>query len=70
MEDEKKIIDAINHFGDGCKQKDVVKYTNFSKAKVSRLIDNLEKRNILKRERIGKIVKLYILDESLKQSKD
>ncbi len=68
--DEKKIIEGINHYGDGCKQKDIVKYTNYSKAKVSRLIDALEKRGIVKRERQGKTVKLYILDKGLKGMKN
>jgi len=60
VEDEKKIIDAIKELGEGCKQKDVVKYTGFSKAKVSRIVEELKKRNVIHVEKVGKHNKLYL----------
>lgn len=60
IEDEKKVIDAIKELGEGCKQKDVVKYTGFSKAKVSRIVEELKKRNVIEVEKVGKHNKLYL----------
>ncbi len=60
IEDEKKVLDAIKELGEGCKQKDVVKYTGFSKAKVSRIVEELKKRNIIEVEKVGKHNKLYL----------
>ncbi|NPA38725.1 MAG: hypothetical protein GXN99_02940 [Candidatus Nanohaloarchaeota archaeon] len=62
VEDEKKVIDAIKELGQGCKQKDVVKLTGFSKAKVSRIIEELKNRNVIEVERVGKHNKLYLKD--------
>jgi len=54
-EDERKILEYLEANKDKfVKQKDIVRHTGFSKAKVSRLITELEKRGIVERERIGR----------------
>ncbi len=59
-EDEKKVIEAIKELGNGCKHKEIVKKTGFSKAKVSRILLDLEKRKIIRLERVGKNTKIYL----------
>ncbi len=54
-EDERKIIEFLEENKDKfVKQRDIVRHTGFSKAKVSRLVTELEKRGIIERERIGR----------------
>ncbi len=54
-DDERAIIDVLKEAGNRMiKQKDIVKATNFSKAKVSRLLAELEERGLVKRERVGR----------------
>lgn len=60
IDDEKKVLDIIKKLGDGCKQKDIVKESGFSKAKVSRIIENLKKRKIIRTERVGRTNKVYL----------
>ena len=59
-EDDKKVIEAIKELGNGCKHKEIVKKTGFSKAKVSRILLDLEKRKIIRVERVGKNTKIYL----------
>ena len=65
-DDEKKVLEAIQEKGENCRQRDIVKITDFSKARVSRLLDDLEKRNIIERMRIGRTNKVHIKDTTLK----
>ncbi len=58
-EDEKKIVELIK--GEpGISQHMVTLKTGFSKAKVSILMQNLEKRSLLKREDAGKTMKVWL----------
>lgn len=66
MEDERKVIDAILEKGDKCKQRDIVKATDFSKAKVSRIMAELEARGIITRTRVGRTNKV-IINESFEK---
>ena len=53
-DDERKVVDFIVEKGNKCKQRDIVRATDFSKAKVSRIMLELEERGILSRVRIGR----------------
>ena len=54
-EDERKVIEVIRAKGKKyVKQRDIVRMTNFSKAKVSRILAALEERGLVKRERVGR----------------
>ncbi len=59
-QDEKNVVDVITQRGKECLQRDVVKATDFSKAKVSRIVADLEARGILKRTRYGRTNKVCI----------
>lgn len=59
-DDEKFVLEVIKELGNGCKHKDVVKRTKFSKAKVSRILLELQKRGLIRLERVGKNTKIYI----------
>lgn len=67
-EQEKRVLEVIME-KDGIKQRDIVKATAFSKAKVSRIIADLEKRGILKKEPIGRTNKIFVADKRLKKTK-
>lgn len=58
--DEKKVIDAITEKGGQCKQRDIVRSTDFSKAKVSRIISDLEARGIIQKIRTGRTNKIQV----------
>ncbi|MBI4095960.1 MAG: hypothetical protein HY438_03810 [DPANN group archaeon] len=58
-EDEKKIVGLIKS-EPGISQHMVTLKTGFSKAKVSGLMQNLEKRNLVKREDSGKTLSVYL----------
>jgi len=64
--DEKKVIDIILEKGDNCKQRDIVKITDFSKAKVSRIIVDLEERGLIEKIRKGRTNRIILKDESIK----
>ncbi len=53
-DDERKVVDFIVEKGEKCKQRDIVRATDFSKAKVSRIMLELEERGILSRVRVGR----------------
>lgn len=59
-ENEKKVIDIIKERGGMCKQRAIVRETDFSKAKVSRLVKDLEERGLIKTEKEGRSKKIYI----------
>ena len=52
--DEKKVLEILANFDNPVNQKRIVELTNFSKAKVSRIISSLVKRKIIKVERRGR----------------
>ena len=58
--DEKNVVDAITQRGKECLQRDIVKATDFSKAKVSRIVADLEVRGIINRTRRGRTNKICI----------
>ena len=58
-EDEKKILDEIKKAGE-ITQDSLRFRLNWSKAKVSTILTNLDKRNLIQRERIGKTYKVYL----------
>src|SRR3989344_8132275 len=58
-EDEKKILDEIKK-AEEITQDSLRFRLNWSKAKVSTILTNLEKRNLIQRERIGKTYKIYL----------
>ncbi|AAB99266.1 TPA: winged helix-turn-helix transcriptional regulator [Methanocaldococcus jannaschii] len=64
-EDEKIIIDLIKKHGH-ITQKEIVEITGMSKPKVSRIISELEDRKIIRKEKIGRINKLTLTEESKK----
>jgi uncharacterized membrane protein len=51
--DEKKIVDIIAKHGSEVRQREIVRETDFSKAKVSRLIKNLKERGVVDIEAIS-----------------
>ena len=59
-EDEKFVYNTIKELGDGCKHKDVVRKTGFSKAKVSRILLELQKRDLIRLKRVGKNTKIHL----------
>ncbi|ACV23871.1 helix-turn-helix transcriptional regulator [Methanocaldococcus fervens] len=64
-EDEKTIIDLIKKHGH-ITQKEIVEITGMSKPKVSRIISELEDRKIIRKEKIGRINKLTLTEDSKK----
>lgn len=66
-ENEKKVIDIIKERGGTCKQRAIVRETDFSKAKVSRLVKDLEERGLIKTEKEGRSKKIYL---SVKKSEE
>ncbi len=65
-EDEQEIIKIIME-SDGIVQRKIQDLTGFSKAKVSKILSELEKRGAIRKEQIGRRNKIY-LTEKLKES--
>jgi len=65
--DEKIIFDTIMKHGNGVNQKIIVKDSGYSKAKVSKVLNSLKERGIIKLERIGRKNKVYI-EKNFKKS--
>lgn len=63
-DDERKVIDVILQKGEKCKQRDIVHLTDYSKAKVSRIMTELEDRGIISRVRVGRTNRIT-LNENL-----
>ncbi|MDD5416390.1 MAG: helix-turn-helix domain-containing protein [Candidatus Aenigmarchaeota archaeon] len=63
--DEKKIFEAILKHESGVKQKIIVQESGYSKAKVSKVLKNLQERGLVKLEHIGRTNKVYY-DEKLR----
>ncbi|UCG95845.1 MAG: MarR family transcriptional regulator [archaeon] len=58
--DEKRVMDVVKERGGMCKQRHVVRETDFSKAKVSRLVKDLEERGLIETEKAGRSKKIYL----------
>ena len=58
--DEKIIFNSIMKHGNGVNQKIIVKDSGYSKAKVSKVLNSLRERGLIKLERIGRSNKVYI----------
>ena len=58
--DEKLIFDTIRKHGDGVNQKIIVNDSGYSKAKVSKVLNSLKERGVLKLERVGRKNKVHI----------
>lgn len=68
-EDEKKVLEIILEKGEECKQRDIVRGTTFSKAKVSRIIADLEDRRLIRKKPVGRVNKIVLVDRGLKKMK-
>jgi uncharacterized membrane protein len=64
--DEKQIINLIKE-NEGLVQKRLVDSTGFSKAKISKIVSELENRKIVRIERIGRRNKLFLTEEFKKK---
>lgn len=64
--DEKKVMDIIMDEKNGCNQKKVVRDTDFSKAKVSRIIADLENRGLIEKERKGRANIIKMSEKTIK----
>jgi len=58
--DEKIIFNTIIKHGNGVNQKIIVKDSGYSKAKVSKVLNSLKERGLVKLERIGRSNKVHI----------
>ena len=61
-EEEKKLYDTILE-NEGKNQKEIGKILNWSKARVSALSNNLVDKNLIRKERFGRVYKLYIINK-------
>lgn len=58
--DEKIIFNSLMKHGSGVNQKVIVRDSGYSKAKVSKVLNSLKERGLIKLERIGRSNKVYI----------
>jgi len=65
--DEKIIFNTVMKHGNGVNQKIIVKDSGYSKAKVSKVLNSLKERGLIKLERIGRKNKVYI-EKNFKKS--
>jgi uncharacterized membrane protein len=66
--DEKMIFDTIMKHGSGVNQKIIVRDSGYSKAKVSKVLNSLRERGLVKLERIGRSNKVHIEKKFEKKS--
>ncbi len=59
-DDEKKVFDIILQNKEKCKQNVIVQGTNFSKAKVSRILSDLEVRGLIEKIRVGRTNRVVV----------
>jgi|GEM_PF-1117447 len=59
-DDEKKVFDIIIQSKGKCKQNTIVHGTNFSKAKVSRILTDLEARGLIEKIRVGRTNRIIV----------
>ncbi|MGD2250932.1 MAG: hypothetical protein PVF58_21240 [Candidatus Methanofastidiosia archaeon] len=57
-EDEQKVVEAI---GDGVKQEELPELTGFSRPKITRIISDLESKQIITRKKYGKTYKIQVM---------
>ncbi|WP_423793311.1 DUF7343 domain-containing protein [Methanocaldococcus indicus] len=62
-DEEKEIIKLVKEYGE-ITQKEICEITGMNKPKVSRIVSELENRKILKKEKIGRINKIKLTEES------
>lgn len=62
---EKRVLNCIIEAGGEIKQKRIVNETNLSKAKVSRIVKNLEKRGLIEVKRLGRSNLLKLVKKKL-----
>ncbi|EHP85309.1 helix-turn-helix transcriptional regulator [Methanotorris formicicus] len=67
-DEEKEIINLIGRYG-SITQKEIVEITGMTKPKVSRLVSDLEQRGIVKKMKIGRINKLVLSEDVLREIK-
>ena len=61
-EDEQEILRIIVE-NDGIDQREIQRITGFSKAKVSKILSELEKRGMIRKEPVGRKNKIYLTDK-------
>ena len=66
-DDEKRVWEAIMKHGSGVNQKTVVRESNYSKAKVSKVLKSLQERGLIRLERMGRTNKVHLAKESMKK---
>lgn len=59
-DDEKKVFDIVLESKEKCKQNIIVQGTNFSKAKVSRILSDLETRGLIEKIRVGRTNRVIV----------
>ena len=59
-DDEKRVFDIILQSKGKCKQNNIVNGTNFSKAKVSRILTDLEARGLIEKIRVGRTNRIVV----------
>ena len=59
-EDEKIIFNSLMKHGSGANQKTIVRDSGYSKAKVSKVLNSLRERGIIRLERVGRSNKVHI----------
>ncbi len=67
--DEKIVLESVLKHGQGVNQKIIVKETNYSKAKVSKVLSSLKERGVVKLERAGRTNKIFLEGSFKKQQK-
>lgn len=61
----KQILNYLINNNGNCTQYELTKLKNTNKLKISRTLDEMEKKKIIKKERIGKINKIYLNSQIL-----
>ena len=59
-DDERKIMEVILRYPKGVNQKVIVRETDYSKAKVSKVLASLAERGMIRIERVGRTNKVYL----------
>lgn len=66
-DDERKVVEAMMKHGTGVNQKAVVRESGYSKAKVSKVLNSLQERGLIKLERLGRSNKIYFIGKLKKE---
>lgn len=62
-EDERKVMEIVENSGGQIKQKRIVDAVDFSKAKVSRMVQDLKERGLLETEKVGRTNRVKLKGE-------